>query len=583
MRSSVGQYGVSYKVNLRRDSDNAMVTWSTADPKAWTIDQYETLAADARLHRVSAQLGDIVVGGPRNDGSKWPDERRVSRVSATTVLPEWSEEEHANLTRMSDESPTGPTGEEANRLIDWFDKSGISYAERKLHARLRASQTPEAEAEADIRKHGIKSKFYGLEKGGLMARLIGMFKGGQFNLFHTAEDVGASERRVRVKAHTRVVDGKVEVVDVHHRIVRMPASHVPMVPLAKAIPGKLPSSGGMPGGAPQPEPEARPPSKRVMFRHPETGEHRPGIVQSGASKGITVMDEEHGTTHKVHHGHYTVHPDEDGPASARPPKAPPPKPGEPDPHDVGLQQGEQKGKDEQGFSKLKSLSTALPQAVETARADLRMGPASKSARIAAAALWMAETGEKPPAKLKDIRIENATIRAPGNIEFVDPVLARFLGRLIDIEDKMGPIADDGDKAGLDYLQAHIGGGGGNDAFPHGNTDDDDTDGKITLDDIKKAHATHKFARAAQAHEHVTDDDDKGHDAQVKKASKAAGVDPAHVDGKVKAGHKAGARYKDGSKYSDYLADIEARDPHKMQAGAPGAPGSGNAERSNPPR
>jgi hypothetical protein len=51
------------------------------------------------------------------------------------------------------------------------------------------------------------------------------------------------------------------------------------------------------------------PTKRVQFRHPDSGEDAHGFVHTSGEQGATIVDE-HGEMHKVEHGHYMHHADE---------------------------------------------------------------------------------------------------------------------------------------------------------------------------------------------------------------------------------------------------------------------------------
>ena len=75
-----------------------------------------------------------------------------------------------------------------------------------------------------------------------------------------------------------------------------------------------PPKRGRGAGAQEPEERTKavPPTDRVKYRDPKTGDVRVAHVLGGGEKGVTAVDDETGERVKLHHGHYTAHdPDEE--------------------------------------------------------------------------------------------------------------------------------------------------------------------------------------------------------------------------------------------------------------------------------
>jgi len=372
--------------------------------------------------------------------------------------------------------------------------------------------------------------------------------GKQVNLLTGKDEHGAATRRVRIAAHTRIVGGKVEVVQAHEREVEVPAVHLPG-PVSSA----LRKGTGMPMGMmkpAQPEASAVPPSTRVKYRHPESGEERDGHVHAGGSKGLTVVDEETGQAHKVPHGHYVVHPDEDGtPASKAKQQAAAEaqaqaakeKPAE-DPRAVA----QQKHDAEATHGKLRELAHELPAALAEARRDLRMGTGSRAAQAAAAALFQAQAGQ-PLRKVSDLKLDGKTVKCH-DAEVEDEALATYLLALVKMKKPAMNVVDNAEQRACDYLNGHIG------------------DAEVTPDDLRQLAATDKWTAAAGKLGKVKDDAD--HAEHVKQAARAADVHPKDVDPVSIAAHRRGVRRKGDASLGEHLDAVHKADPNDMRRAAP---------------
>ena len=364
---------------------------------------------------------------------------------------------------------------------------------------------------------------------------------------------GDQVRDVNGHVGTVVSDYGDDHYDAHlgdYRVLVRDENHRQLWHNEKGLTAALRKGSGLPALKPMQQPvQALPPSKRVKFRHPETGEERDGTVHGGGEKGISVLDEEDGRLHRVPHGHYVAHPDEDGPPAAKKKQAEreaaeaeaAKRPKERDPREVARERHAH----EAGLGKLRAVAHELPDALRGAREDLRMGVGSRTAQAAAAALFLVQAGA-PLKRVGDLKFEGKAVTCH-EARAEDPALVAYLQALVAKRKPGDAVVDDAEQRAVDYLGAHLG------------------DVEVDADTIRKLVATDRWSTAAGKLPKVKDDAD--HAEHVKRAAREADVKPGDVDPVVVAAHRKGVRRKKGAGIHEHLDAVHKADPNGMRGGA----------------